>query len=103
MLDRIASSAVVSLNLAVAIGMTDGAAAGLDALGPLLDAPRRHRSHRVHSAHAHLLELAGDITAAITVFRDAATLTSSIPEQRYLNRRAESLALSHSSSRTPQP
>ena len=52
---------------------------------------RRHgdwRNHRLHSAHAHLLELAGHLAQARDAFRLAATLTLSIPEQRYLNQRA---------------
>lgn len=99
MLDKIAPSWVVSLNLAVAIGMADGAEAGLKALHPLLAEPVQQHNHRPHAAHAHLLELAGRPNAAVAAFRRAATLTNSIPEQRYLNRRAESLAVSP----TPSP
>ena len=88
MLDGIAPSPVVSLNSAVAIGMADGTAAGLDALRPLLDDPGQQRNHRLHAALAHLLELAGDTAEAAAAFQRAASLTSSILEQRYLNRRA---------------
>src|SRR5690606_10450957 len=77
MLSTIARSAVVSLNLAVAVGMAVGADAGLAALRPLLDDPREQRNHRVQSAHAHLLELTGDTSAAATAFRRAAALTTS--------------------------
>ncbi len=91
MLERIAASPVVVLNHAVAIGMADGPSAGLAALQPLLDDPAQLRNHRVHSVNAHLLESSGDVAAAVAAFRRAASLTSSIPEQRYLNARATSL------------
>ena len=88
MLDRIAPSSVVTLNRAVAIGMAQGADAGLAALRPLLDDPAERRSHRVQSAWGHLLELHGDHAAAAEAFRRAAQLTNSSPEQRYLHRAA---------------
>ncbi|MGH3504603.1 MAG: RNA polymerase sigma factor [Nocardioidaceae bacterium] len=88
MLDELAPSPVVSLNLAIAVGMAHGPAAGLDALEPLLQSADQQRNHRLHAAHGHLLELAGDPEGARTAYRLAAGLTHSIPEQRYLNRRA---------------
>jgi RNA polymerase sigma factor (sigma-70 family) len=88
MLERLAPSVTVTLNLAIAIGMAHGPEAGLTALAPLLCRADQERSHRVHAAHAHLLELAGDDAAAEAAYRLAARLTNSIPEQRYLNRRA---------------
>lgn len=90
MLERIAPSPTVSLNLAVAIGMAHGPQAGLTALAPLLNASSHRHNHRLHSAHAHLLELAGHTAQARDAFRLAASLTSSIPEQRYLNQRSTS-------------
>ena len=89
MLNTIRPSNVVTLNLAAAIGMAESAEAGLATLSPLLDDPAEQGNHRVHSAHAHLLELAGDAPAAAVAFRRAATLTNSIPEQRYLHDRGE--------------
>jgi len=88
MLERLAPSPSVSLNLAVAVGMAHGPRAGLDALAPLLGRADQQRNHRVHAAHAHLLEMAGAATEARVAYRLAARLTRSIPEQRYLNRRA---------------
>ena len=41
-----------------------------------------------HAVRAHLLELAGDREAALGAYGQAARLTASIPEQRYLNARA---------------
>ena len=88
MLDRLAPSPTVTLNLAIAIGMAHGPTAGLDVLSPLLEQADQQRNHRVHAARAHLLDLAGCTAAAREEYRLAARLTDSIPEQRYLNRRA---------------
>lgn len=88
MLDSLAPSPTVTLNLAVAVGMAHGPAAGIAALAPLLERAEQRRSHRVHAAHAHLLELAGNTAAAKDAYRLAARLTDSIPEQRYLNGKA---------------
>jgi RNA polymerase sigma factor (sigma-70 family) len=90
MLERITPSPTVQLNLSIAIGMAHGPNAGLTALVPLLNTPDQQRNHRLHSARAHLLELAGDHASARHAFRRAASLTASIPEQRYLNQRASS-------------
>lgn len=98
MLDRLAPSSTVSLNLAVAVGMAHGPPAGLLALAPLLEHTDQQRNHRVHATHAHLLELAGETTASINAYGLAAGLTASIPEQRYLNRKAEYLSQPVSSS-----
>ncbi|QBF47620.1 RNA polymerase sigma factor [Janibacter limosus] len=88
MLLRIAPSPMVELNLAAAVGMSQGPAAGLAALEPLLDDPLLARGHRVHAVRAHLLERAGRREEAASAYLLAASRTQSIPEQRYLNRRA---------------
>ncbi len=88
MLERVAPSPVVTLNAAVAVGMAHGAPAGLAHLEPLLDRPDLRRHHRLHAVRAHLLERAGRPEEAAAAFALAASLTASIPEQRYLNRRA---------------
>ena len=90
MLDRLAPSPTVTLNLAIAVGMAHGPTAGLHLLEPLLEQEGQQRNHRVHAARAHLLDLAGETQAARDEYRVAARLTASIPEQRYLNRRANS-------------
>ena len=86
MLDRVAPSPVVTLNLGVAVGMAYGAAAGLAVVDPLLQADAMCIRHRLHSVRAHLLEMAGRTDDARAAFATAARLTSSTPEQRYLNR-----------------
>ena len=88
MLDGLAPSPTVTLNLAIAVGMAHGPTAGLDLLDPLLEQEGQQRNHRVHAARAHLLDLAGSTAPAQQEYRVAARLTASIPEQRYLNRRA---------------
>jgi RNA polymerase sigma factor (sigma-70 family) len=77
------------LNEAVAVGMARGPAAGLSLLEGLDGALAE--SHRVDAVRAHLLELAGDAAGAHDAYRAAARRTTSLPEQRYLERRAAAL------------
>ncbi|BBH68547.1 RNA polymerase sigma24 factor [Actinoplanes sp. OR16] len=91
MLGRVAPSPAVTLNHAVAVAMAHGPAAGLAMTEPLTSDPALHRHHRLHAVRAHLLEMAGDPDAAREQYRTAARLTASLPEQRYLNRRAGAL------------
>jgi len=88
MLERVAPGPAVTLNRAVAVGMASGPAAGLTIVDGLLQDPRMARHHRTHAVRAHLLELAGDRAGAAKAYERAAALTASLPEQRYLNRRA---------------
>ena len=88
MLERVAPGPAVTLNRAVAVGMASGPAAGLTIVDGLLQDPRMARHHRTHAVRAHLLELAGDRSGAAQAYERAAALTASLPEQRYLNRRA---------------
>ena len=90
LLEQMTANPVVTLNRAVAAAMAEGPEAGLavlDTLDGRLDA-----THRVDAVRAHLLELAGDTDAALTLYRAAARRTTSLPEQRYLARRAARLA-----------
>jgi len=88
MLDRVAPSPTVTLNLAVAVGMAHGPAAGLDVVERLRDHPAMKRHHRLHAVRGHLLEMIGRTDEARAEFAAAARLTSSVPEQRYLNAQA---------------
>jgi RNA polymerase sigma factor (sigma-70 family) len=92
LLDRIAPGPAVTLNLAVAVGMAHGPEAGLAVLASLDDDPALARSHRLPAVRGHLRELAGDRPGALADYREAARLTRSRPEQRYLVRRATQLA-----------
>jgi RNA polymerase sigma factor (sigma-70 family) len=91
MLDKVAPSQTVTLNLAVAVGMADGPLAGLALVDPLLTQAESARRHRTHAVRAHLLEMAGRAGEAADEYATAARLTRSLPEQRYLNARLNRL------------
>jgi predicted RNA polymerase sigma factor len=88
MLEQAAPSPAVTLSRAVAVAMVDGPLAGLALVDPLLDDATMKRHHRTHAVRGHLLEQAGRDAEAVEAYRTAARLTTSIPEQRYLNARA---------------
>jgi len=85
MLLAVAPGPAAELGAAIALSEVDGPESGLAALEPLLAA--RPRDHRVLAARAHLLEAVGRPEAA-AAFRQAATLTDSLPEQNYLRRKS---------------
>ncbi len=91
LLEAVAPNPMVTLNRAVAAAMVHGPAAGLTLLETLEQDQRMARHHRLHAVRAHVLELAGDRQAARASFALAARLTTSLPEQRYLNARAQGL------------
>ena len=93
-LERLSGNPVVALNRAVATAMVHGPAAGLAALADLDADPRLAGHHRLDAARAHLYEMAGDRERAVAHYRAAAGLTTSLPEQRYLQMRAARLAQS---------
>ena len=72
--------------------MVSGPRAGLAVLGTLDADERMAGNHRVHAVRAHLLELVGDPAGAREAYVQAARLTRSGPEQRYLTLRAAGLA-----------
>ena len=90
---------VVSLNRSVAVAMVAGPAAGLAVLRDLESDPQLARHHRLHSTRAHLLEMSGDPAGAMASYREAARLTTSLPERRYLTGRAAKLANEETSRR----
>jgi RNA polymerase sigma factor (sigma-70 family) len=87
-LARIAPNPMVTLNHAVALAMVDGPQAGLDLLRSLDADERLSGHHRLAAVRAHLLEMAGDRDAARRDYLLAARRTTSLPERRYLERRA---------------
>ncbi len=91
-LERIAPGPVVTLNRAVAVAMVHGARAGLALLGTLDTDERMAHTHRLAAVRGHLLELAGEMAAAREAYQQAARMTASIPERRYLALRAARLA-----------
>jgi RNA polymerase sigma factor (sigma-70 family) len=95
LLQRMSDNPMVSLNHAIATAMVHGPAAGLTLLDAIEARGELTEHHRLPAVRAHLLEMAGDHAAALDNFRTAASLTGSIPEQRYLLTRAERLASRH--------
>ncbi|MFD6203630.1 RNA polymerase sigma factor [Streptomyces rubiginosohelvolus] len=91
-----------ALGRAVAVAMVEGPRAGLAEVEALAETAGTagssgtsgtagQRNHRLDAVRAHLLERAGDMTAARTAYRAAADATLSEPEARYLRRRADRL------------
>jgi RNA polymerase sigma factor (sigma-70 family) len=80
---------VVQLNRVVAYAMVHGPRAGLIALAGLESTgtlPARY--HRPAAVRGHLLAAAGEHVAAAAALREAALLTTSLPEREYLELRA---------------
>jgi RNA polymerase sigma factor (sigma-70 family) len=90
-LEDLAPNPMVTLNHAVAVAMVQGPQAGLALLEPLDTDDRLSGHHRLHAVRAHLLEMAGDHEAARSCYLTAARLTTSLPEQHYLQARAARL------------
>jgi len=90
-LAQVAPGPVVTLSRAVAPAMVHGPKAGLALLGTLDADDRMAHTHRVEAVRAHLLERAGDAAAARESYLQAARMTASVPEQRYLALRAARL------------
>jgi predicted RNA polymerase sigma factor len=88
LLESAAPGPMVTLNRIVAVAMVHGPQAGLALLDDVDAALQGH--HRLAAVRAHLLELAGDGTAAREAYELAARLTQSTPEQVYLLARAAS-------------
>ncbi len=90
-LEQVSPGPVVTLNRAVAMAMVHGPRAGLALLGTLDADDRMSHTHRLHVVRGHLLELAGDRRGAREAYLQAARMTASVPEQRYLALRAARL------------
>jgi RNA polymerase sigma factor (sigma-70 family) len=90
-LERVSPGPVVTLNRAVAVAMVHGPRAGLAVLGTLDEDERMAHNHRLDAVRGHLLEMAGEPTAARDAYLRAARMTASLPEQRYLGLRAARL------------
>ncbi|TCC66359.1 sigma-70 family RNA polymerase sigma factor [Kribbella pittospori] len=89
LLETMAPGPMITLNRIVAVAMVHGPAAGLALLDDADPALRDH--HRLAAVRAHLLELSGDRSAAREAYQEAARLTQSVPEQLYLQGRADAL------------
>jgi RNA polymerase sigma-70 factor, ECF subfamily len=84
-------SPVVALNRAVAVGMADGAPAGLAALDDLGDDPKLAGYHLFPAARADLLARAGRPAEAVLVIQQAIDLAPTELERRQLSRRRDEL------------
>ena len=92
LLERLAPGPMVALNRAVAVAEVHGPDAGLELLGHLESDRRLSRHHRLEAVQAHLLERTGDAAGARRAYLEAARLTTSVPERRYLEAQAARLA-----------
>jgi len=91
LLERLAPNPMVTLNRAVAVAMVHGPDAALELLATLDSDERVARHYRLAAVRAHLAEMAGDRTSALGGYQEAARRTTSIPERRYLQSRADRL------------
>jgi RNA polymerase sigma-70 factor (ECF subfamily) len=84
-------SPVVELNHAVAVGLADGPAAGLELIEPLLADPALESYQPLHAAHAELLSRACDADGAARAYERAIPLTANAVERAELERRLGAL------------
>ena len=89
LLDRMTGNPVVTLNRAVAAAMVHGPAAGLTLLADVEDG--LSGQHRLDAVRAHLLEMAGDTTAAAEHYAAAAARATNLPERHHLSRQVARL------------
>jgi RNA polymerase sigma factor (sigma-70 family) len=91
LLDRVAPNPMATLNRVVAVAEVHGPTAALALLASLDADDRIAEHHRRYAVRAHLLERAGDVTAARAAYLEAARRTTSLPERRHLEGRAARL------------
>ena len=80
-------SSVVELNRAVAVGMAEGPAAGLDRLERIEVDPTLSAYHLVPATRADLLRRLGRHDEAAAAYREAIAMVRTEAERRYLERR----------------
>ncbi|GAA1156501.1 sigma factor-like helix-turn-helix DNA-binding protein [Kribbella jejuensis] len=88
---QLTDNPMVALNHVVAVAMAHGPAEGLALLSTIEQDEHLVKDHRLYAVRAHLLELSGDKPAARQAYEEAARRTTSLPQQRYLNARANNL------------
>jgi RNA polymerase sigma factor (sigma-70 family) len=91
MLHALSPGPMVQLNRIVALAEVHGPVLALARLDVAEDDPALRGHHRLAAVRAHLLEKCGDLGAAHAAYLEAARLTLSAPEQRYLVARAAAL------------
>jgi RNA polymerase sigma-70 factor (ECF subfamily) len=82
-----APTPVVALNRAVAVAMSDGAAAALPILDELASSRELRDYHLLPAARADLLRRLGRTAEAAAAYREALALVGNEPERRFLARR----------------
>jgi RNA polymerase sigma factor (sigma-70 family) len=92
LLGRMSDNPMVRLNHAIAASMVHGPGKGLELLEALKSDHRLANHHRLDAVRAHLLEMAGDLKAAVEHYRAAAGKTGSLPERNYLLTQAARLS-----------
>ena len=88
---RLDDNPVVALNHAVAVSMVAGPRAGLELVQRLEADTRISADRRYHAVRGHLLEVAGDLPAALEAYRAAARAATNLQQKRYLNRQVNRL------------
>ena len=89
---RINPSPVIELNRAVALGMRDGAEAGLAVIEALLARGELRDYHLLHSARADFCRRLGRLDEACEAYRTALALAQLEPEKRFLQQRLDELS-----------
>jgi RNA polymerase sigma-70 factor (ECF subfamily) len=89
---ELTSNPVVRLNHAVAVGMADGPAAGLELLESAAASGALDGYHLLPAARADLLRRLGKLPEAADAYRAALTLAPTDPERRFLARRLTEVA-----------
>ncbi len=90
-LARAEPSAVIELNLAVAVAMRDGPEAGLRLIDAILARGDLTDYHLAHSARADLCRRLGRTAEARSSYEKALALTQQEPERRFLEKRLREL------------
>jgi len=91
LLAQVTPSPIVLLNRAVAVGMRDGPAAGLDLVDAILANGDLDDYHLAHSARAELCRRLGRMPEARASYERALALALQAPERRFLERRLRDL------------
>lgn len=87
-LGRVLPSPIVELNRAVAVGMAEGPAAGLELVEALATEPSLKRYHLLPSVRGDLLSKLGRLAEAAAAFEQAVALTRNVKERALMEERA---------------
>jgi predicted RNA polymerase sigma factor len=90
-LGEVAPSTVIELNRAVAVGMAEGPAAGLEIADRLLNEPSMRQYHLLPSVRADFLAKLGRLEEARAELERAAAITQNARERRMLLKRVTTL------------